>query len=101
VFVHPLAFAVGRHHGCKARWFLSIPVREELPGRTIRRVSVEVFALHGHPTASCAYAWEEPADVEGGKPKVYTVLHEHSIRSAADAVRASLAERHEASRGVG
>jgi hypothetical protein len=54
---------------------------------------VEVFALEGHPDAERAYAWEEPPEEEGGKARVFAVLEAGPVKSAADAVRASLIQR--------
>jgi len=50
---------------------------------------VEVFGLKGHPKARLAYAWSHETD-DGGRRYV-AVLDVHKIRSAQDAVRASMA----------
>lgn len=92
--LHPLSAAVGRLHGCQARWVETVAVHEEHGSRPVWEGTVEVFALDGHPQATRCYAWEEPPEHEGGKAKVYAVLEVPPIRSAADAVRASIAARH-------
>jgi hypothetical protein len=51
---------------------------------------VERFHLDGHPQATCAYAWVEPPAQPGGKPRTFAVLAVGPVKSAADAVRASL-----------
>lgn len=86
--------AVARLHGAPARWFRTVPVREEHAGAVVWEGEVEVFALKGHSSAPRCYAWEEPPEEEGGRPRVYAVLEVPPILSAADAVRASIVARH-------
>lgn len=91
---HELCRAVEQIHICRATWKGSARVREEHAGEIVWEGHVELFALENHPTASICYAWEEPPETEGGKPKVYTVLKVPPIKSAVDAVRASIVARH-------
>ena len=89
-----LCEAVERLHACRAAYAQTAAVRETFQGNTVWEGEVQVFALEGHPTASRCYAWEEPPEAEGGKAKVYAVLDVPPVRSAADAVRASIVARH-------
>ena len=89
-----LAAAVHRLHGGKPRWVVTVSVLEEHEGAVVWEGEVQVFALEGHHEAAVCYAWEEPPEEEGGKPRVFAVLHVPPVASAADAVRASIVARH-------
>jgi len=71
--------AIRRLYGCESFHVGSVAVAS-IPdeGR------VEVFALHGHPQATRAYAWSE---VASGRRRCRAVLGLDPIRTAADAVR--------------
>jgi hypothetical protein len=84
-------------HGCDSFHVRSERVHEAVEGTTVWEGVVEVFALKGHPKASLAYAWGQPAD-DGGRTYV-AVLGVPPIRCAADAVRAAIAAQLEARGG--
>lgn len=67
-------------------------VHETLQGETIWEGTVEVFTIKGHPRAELAYAWSHETD-EGGRRHV-AVLGIAPVKSAADAVRVSIAVQH-------
>jgi hypothetical protein len=89
-----VAEGVKRMHQCLATWSETVEVHETFGGQPVWDGAVEVFDLKGHPQAARCYAWGEPPEAEGGKPKVYAVLEVPPVRSAADAVRASIVARH-------
>jgi hypothetical protein len=82
-----------RHlHGADATHMESVPVKEEFRGETVWEGVVEVFRLHGHPTASKVYAWTESVN-DTDRPKHHvTVLHSHPIESARQAVQAAIVQ---------
>jgi hypothetical protein len=80
-------------HGAKAAWVRSEAVSEAFDGAAVWTGQVEVFVLEGHPKATRCFAWEEPPAEESGKARVFAVLAIPPIRSAADAVRASIVAR--------
>ena len=89
-----LAEGVKRLHGASAVWVKEIPmILHADPGTVPWRGSVHVFALEGHPETNPCYAWEEPPKEEGGRPKVYAMLHVPPVESAADAAQASIQAR--------
>lgn len=75
-------------HGCESNFIRSEHVRETFEGETVWEGDVEVFALLDHPKASVAYAWAHETDA-GGKRYV-AVLGLPPVKSAVDAVRASI-----------
>jgi hypothetical protein len=70
-------------HGAKARLHSVASVNEKFKGEPVWQGTVLVFELEDHPTARLCYAWE----VNG---EFTCVLHEGPVKSAVDAVRASL-----------
>ncbi len=85
--------AVEGLHGCRATSRKAIHVHEVFKGQTVWEGEVHIFDLDGHSTASCCYAWSAP--VEGSdKRRFYAVLHDGPVKSAADAVRASISQRY-------
>ncbi len=90
--VDHLRRAIRDLHGVESDHLRSEPVRETFQGETVWEGVVEVFALKGHPKASLAYAWSHETD-EGGRRYV-AVLGVDPIKSAQDAVRASIAAQH-------
>lgn len=44
-------------HKCVAKYVETVPVIERFKGQTVWDGDVEVFDLHGHPTATRGYAW--------------------------------------------
>ena len=89
--VEALQQAVEGLHGCRASLNRVEHVTESFQGQTAWEGTVHVFDLQGHETASVAYAWSDP--VEGSeKRRFYAVLEAGPIKSAPDAVRASIVE---------
>jgi hypothetical protein len=81
-------------HGVESTHLRSEPVHERFQGETVWEGVVEVFALKGHPKAGLAYAWSHETD-KGGR-RYIAVLGVDPVKSAQDAVRASIAaERRE------
>lgn len=85
-YIEELQEVIRRLHGVDSHHVESVPVKETLHGRTIWEGIVEVFELHGHPTAPKVYAWARSAD--GPKKRHVTVLHVGPITSAVRAVQA-------------
>ena len=79
-------------HGVESTHLRSEPVHETLQGETVWEGIVEVFRLKNHPKALFAYAWSHETD-EGGRRYV-AVLGVSPVKSAQDAVRASIAAEH-------
>lgn len=77
-------------HGVESRHIESTPVKEMFQGQTVWEGIVEVFELHGHPSAPKVYAWSY--DMEGTEKRHVTVLHVGPIQSAVDAVRAAIVQ---------
>ena len=87
-----LADDITRLHGGRATWAEDVPVTETFRGEVVWSGVVQVYRLEGHPEAQRAYAWSEP--VEGSeRRRVFAVLEAGPVRSAAEAVRASLIQR--------
>ena len=87
-YLESLQNAVQQAHSCTAKHLESVPVREMFRGKIVWDGTVEVFSLKGHPKAKRAYAWGYP---DQGELTITTVLGLPPIRSALDAVRASIA----------
>ena len=81
--------AILKMHGVDSSYLRSEAVHETFQGQTVWEGVVEVFAIKGHPKASLAYAWSYATD-DGGRRHV-AVLGVDPIKSAPDAVRASIA----------
>ena len=81
--------AIRNLHGVESSHLRSERVHETFQGETAWEGVVEVFALKGHPKAGLAYAWSHETD-EGGR-RYIAVLGMPPIKSAQDAVRASIA----------
>jgi len=75
-------------HGVEGTYLRSEPIHETFQGETVWEGIVEVFALKGHPKAGLAYAWSHETDE--GKRRYVAVLGVPPIKSAQDAVRASI-----------
>lgn len=73
---------------CTARLVQSVPLKERHDDEVWEGV-VHVFDLVGLDAAPRAYAWSSPAE-GGDRRRHFAVLHEGSITSPADAVRALL-----------
>jgi hypothetical protein len=75
--------AIRATHGADAQLVHRQPVVERFEGEVVWEGEVLVFQLQGHPQATTCYAWE----VDG---QVTAVLGVPPVRSALDAVRASI-----------
>ena len=84
-------------HGLESTHDRSEPVRETFQGETAWEGVVEVFTVYGHSKARLAYAWSHKTD-EGGRRYV-AVLGVDPIKSAQDAVRASIAAETQRAKG--
>jgi hypothetical protein len=74
-------------HNCGAVHRETVSVHEVFRGQTVWKGDVEVFDLTGHPKAKRAYGWsEKPPNGE----RFFAVLEFSPIKSALDAVRASI-----------
>jgi len=56
-YLRALKDAIRRLHGCESEYLESVPVTETFQGEMVGHVDVEVFAIHGHRSATHAYAW--------------------------------------------
>jgi hypothetical protein len=82
-------------HGCDSTWVESVVVTETFQGETVWDGTVEVFDLHGHPTASRCYAWSHAVD--GSEKRRYVaVLHQGPVDSPEAAVRAAIVQEQRA-----
>ncbi len=79
-------------HGVEATYRESVAVKEVFNGQTIWDGVVEVFDLHGHPTAERVYAWSHETNDPANPKRHVTVLHGGKITSALDAVRAAIVQ---------
>jgi hypothetical protein len=83
--------AVEGVYGGTAAYRGSEHVQEAFEGEIVWEGDVYMFALSGHPIASTCYAWSSP--VKGsGRRRFFAVLHEGPVKSARDAVRASIVQ---------
>ena len=81
--------AVEGMHDCKAEFRETVSVEETYEGESVWSGDVYVFDLLDHPTAKVAYAWGEPKP-DSENIRVFAVLQEGPVKTAADAVRASI-----------
>ena len=88
-----LKHAIEGLHRCSVSLARSVPVTEKHNDAIVWKGIVHVFDLAGHPTAARAYAWSCPM-VGSDKLRFFAVLHEGTVRSAVDAVRAAIAGQH-------
>ena len=89
-YIQELKDVIRRLHGVESEHIESVRVKEVFQGHTVWEGAVEVFELIEHPTATRLYAWAHDTD-DPVKPRRHvTVLHQHPIKSAEDAVRASI-----------
>ena len=86
-----LQTAVHNLHSCDSTWIESVPVKEVFKGETVWEGTVEIFDLHGHPTASRCYAWSHATD-DSERRRFVAVLHEGPVDSPEAAVRAAIVE---------
>jgi hypothetical protein len=91
VSIEKLQRAVEEMHGCSATWLESASVPEAFQGRPAWNSVVQIFAITGNLRASKCYAWSSPMEDNQGR-QFFAVLEIAPIRSAADAVRAAIAQ---------
>jgi hypothetical protein len=91
-YIEELRGIIKNLHGVDSRHVESVPVKEEFKGRTVWDGVVEVFDLVGHPTAHRVYAWAHETDDPNKPIRHVTVLHQHPIKSAHDAVKIAIAQ---------
>jgi hypothetical protein len=86
-YVGRVKLALEHLHNCGAIHCATVPVHEVFRGQTVWEGDVEVFDLVGHLKAKRAYGWSEKT-----KPgeRFFAVLEIPPIKSALDAVRASI-----------
>src|SRR5687767_8132931 len=90
VSIKALKQAVEGLHNCKAKYKEKTHIQETFDGRLVWDGDVYIFDLKDHPTAKLAYAWS--SHLAGtNKRRFYAVLHAPPVKSAQDAVRASIA----------
>lgn len=91
-YIAELRDVIRKLHGAEATHVESVPVKETFRGQTVWEGVVEVFELHGHPTANKVYAWSHDTDDPQKPNRHVTVLHIAPVLSAAMAVRAAIRE---------
>jgi hypothetical protein len=74
-------------HHCTAIHSATVPVHEVFRGQTVWKGDVEAFLILGHRVAQKAYGWSEG---HGEKERFFAVLEIPPVKSALDAVRASI-----------
>lgn len=85
--------AIRNLHKCDSTWIESVPVKEVFEGETVWAGTVEVFDLHGHPTAPRCYAWSHAVD-DSENRRFVAVLHQGPVDSPQAAVRAAIVQEH-------
>jgi hypothetical protein len=88
--ISDLKEAVRRLHGVDSTHVASVPIKETFQGKTVWDGVVEVFDLHGHPSASRAYAWSHATDDPKNPKRHVAVLHIEPVTSPLHAVRAAI-----------
>ncbi len=91
-YIRELQNIIRRLHGVDSLHVDSVPVKETFQGKAVWEGIVEVFDLKDHPTAHRVYAWIHDTDDPSSPRRHVTVLHAHPIKSAQDAVRASIVQ---------
>jgi hypothetical protein len=89
-YIQELRETIRHLHGTDSTHVESVAVKEIFQGKTVWEGVVEVFDLHGHPTAPRVYAWSH--DTDGPKKRHVTALHIAPITSAVEAVRAAIVQ---------
>lgn len=83
--------AIRNLHGCDSTWIEAVPVRESFQGQAVWDGVVQVFEIHGHPTAKWCYAWSHATT--GKKRRFVAVLHQGPVDSPEKAVRAAIVQQ--------
>ncbi|MGC2423319.1 MAG: hypothetical protein WA666_03080 [Nitrospirota bacterium] len=80
---------VERMHECTAKLMGTVYVAETFQEKTVWQDVVYIFNIMGNPLAKRCYAWSSP--IEGSsKRRFFAVLETPPIKSAQDAVKASI-----------
>ena len=85
--IEQVKLALEHLHNCGAIHCATVPVHEVFRGQTVWKGDVEEFTLEGHAKAKKAYGWSEG---QGNKERFFAVLELPPVKSALDAVRASI-----------
>ena len=88
--IEELRDVIRKLHGVESTHRQSVPVKEVFNGKTIWDGVVEVFTLHGHPSANTAYAWSHATDDPASQKRHVTVLHVPPAVSPITAVRVAI-----------
>ena len=80
--------AVEAQHGGTATFVKVVPVREMFGRELVWEGEVYVFDLVDNPKGQRAYAWSSP--LEGGKRRLFAVLHIPPITGPVRAVQAAI-----------
>lgn len=86
-------------HGCASAWIEAVPVKEVFQGQAVWEGTVQVFELHGHPTANRCYAWSHAT--KGQRRRFVAVLHQGPVDSPEEAVRAAIVQENRHYQGHG
>lgn len=89
--IEALQQAVEGLHHCKASYKERTHITEKFGDKVVWDGDVYVFELQDHPTAKLAYAWSSLVK-DSNKRRFFAVLHAGPVKSAQDAVRASIAK---------
>jgi hypothetical protein len=99
-YIEELQDVIRHLHGVDSTHVESVPVKEELHGKTVWDGTVEVFDLKNHPKAPRAYAWAYETE-NPKKPRHVVVLEIWPITSPLLAVRAAILEEAKAREAAG
>ena len=80
--------AIAKGYSCSAIYDRTVPVHEQLQGKTIWKGEVEIFNLSGHPKAQRCYGWG--FEDRPGHTEFVTVLEVPPVISPETAVRTYL-----------
>lgn len=89
-----LKLAVEGLHKCIATFKEKVNVTETFEWELVLEGVVFVFDLAGHSKVKISYAWSSPIP-QSDQQRIYAVLHQGPVKSAQDAVRASIASDYE------
>jgi len=89
LYLENLKRAVQARHGCTCEHQTTGYIHEEMDGHTLWKGAVDTFVLHGHPTASKAYAWTLKDEV--GAARYVAILNLPPVNSPRAAVQAAIA----------
>jgi hypothetical protein len=93
-YTQQLQDAIRRLHGCEAEYAGRDDVIEDVTGPSVDDLYwsgyVEIFRLHGHPTAKRCYAWSTYSGEPGDEIHYVAVLELPPVDSPHAAVRAAI-----------